>query len=433
MSARAGGLTYGFLAPTWATCDVGSDKDNYHRRRFGNCFRRQRSSVTKFASRARHFLPTCTYTAVSIIPTGVGAAIGGYAGDGLPAARLLSQIAGRLITHPNVLNGALMYWPIENALYVEGAALDDFAAGYLGLQLPSPPTNKIGLVLDASLSEDARIRHLQVADAARATLGVQVEAYAVTDEPLGVQLAQAESNNASWGTLSRPDSLLRAARHLIENAGVDAIAIVGKFPDDEDEELLASYRSGSGVDAIAGAEAVISHLVTRELCIPCAHAPSLPPLDADASVSPKAAAEELGYTFLSCVLVGLSRAPRLIDLHSDKGRGTGPSWTGSEKFVSRTAESGDVVTAKDVNALVIPKNAFGGAAVLSLAARPDVLIVSVENNSTVLNVPPRAVGILENRVVSASSYAEAAGFLAAHKAGIDIKALGVSVPHIARI
>jgi hypothetical protein len=41
-----------------------------------------------------------------IVPTGVGAAIGGYAGDALPIARSLAAVADNLITHPNVLNGA---------------------------------------------------------------------------------------------------------------------------------------------------------------------------------------------------------------------------------------------------------------------------------------------------------------------------------------
>ena len=33
------------------------------------------------------FLTQDPYTAVMIIPTGIGASIGGYAGDGLPSAR----------------------------------------------------------------------------------------------------------------------------------------------------------------------------------------------------------------------------------------------------------------------------------------------------------------------------------------------------------
>lgn len=74
------------------------------------------------------------YNAVLIVPTGIGASIGGYAGDALPTARLFSSVVDTLITHPNVLNGAMMYWPIENALYVEGYALDKFAAGKWGLE-----------------------------------------------------------------------------------------------------------------------------------------------------------------------------------------------------------------------------------------------------------------------------------------------------------
>ena len=53
--------------------------------------------------------------------------------------------------------------------------------------------------------------------------------------------------------------------------------------------------------------------ITQELRVPCAHAPALHGLlPAEASVSPKACAEELGYTFLPCVLANLHRAPRLV-------------------------------------------------------------------------------------------------------------------------
>lgn len=83
---------------------------------------------------------------------------------------------------------------------------------------------------------------------------------------------------ASWGTLRRPDALLRAARRL-QAAGCTAIAVVARFPDDDDAEMLAAYRAGNGVDTLGGAEAIISHLVTKELRIPCAHAPAMSQLD----------------------------------------------------------------------------------------------------------------------------------------------------------
>lgn len=69
-----------------------------------------------------------------IVPTGVGAAIGGYAGDALPVARALASVVDCLITHPNVLNAAMLYWPMHNVLYVEGYALDRFAEGSWALE-----------------------------------------------------------------------------------------------------------------------------------------------------------------------------------------------------------------------------------------------------------------------------------------------------------
>lgn len=45
---------------------------------------------------------------------------------------------------------------------------------------------QVGLVLDRGIEEELRVRHLQVADAARASLGLPVVEYVVTDTPLQV-------------------------------------------------------------------------------------------------------------------------------------------------------------------------------------------------------------------------------------------------------
>ena len=199
------------------------------------------------------------YTAMVIVPTGIGAAIGGYAGDALPVARAFTAVADRVITHPNVMNGAQLYWTDPKLLYVEGYALDQFATGRTGLR---PVTSqRVGLLLDAAIEPELRLRHLQAADACRATLGINVAAHVVTDAPLGVEIAMSPAG-ASWGTLRDPEALLRAARRL-QQAGCTAIAVVARFPDDEDEEMLAASRAGGGVDCVGGAEAIISHLVTR--------------------------------------------------------------------------------------------------------------------------------------------------------------------------
>ena len=339
-----------------------------------------------------------THTTVLIIPTGIGAAMGGYAGDALPVARMLAQVTDTLVTHPNVLNGAQLYWPMPNALYVEGYGLDQFAAGEWGLQ--PVHQNPIGLVMDCAVEEDLRVRHLQAADAVRSTLGLDIRAHVVTDMPLGVTL-RASSSGASWGTLENPGSLLRAAERLILEAGARAIAVVARFPDDDDAAALAAYRQGQGVDPLAGAEAVISHLVVQTFRLPCAHAPALLPLPLDSSVSPRSAAEEIGYTFLPCVLAGLSRAPR---------------------FVYDLAEP-NALWAKDVDAVVVPATAFGGSAVMSLApalSQRGAQVIAVGENKTTMAVRAADLGI---EAIAVDSYLEAAGAIAAFRAGVSLAAL----------
>ncbi|MGL6281965.1 MAG: DUF3326 domain-containing protein, partial [Microcoleaceae cyanobacterium] len=285
------------------------------------------------------------YTVVLIVPTGIGASIGGYAGDALPVARAIAHVSDHLITHPNVLNGAQLYWSLPNALYTEGYALDKFAQGDWGLQ--TVRQNRIGVIFDQGIEDDLLLRHLQVIDACRATLGLDISDYIITDQPLDVELRTADSG-ASWGTIGQPASLLRAAEILIKQEKVGAIAVVARFPDDPDNPALTEYRHGGGVDALAGAEAVISHLIVRQFQIPCAHAPALAPLPLDPAISPKSAAEEIGYTFLPCVLVGLSRAPQFI--------------TKKKNIADRTDQT---IWADQVNALIIPASASGGSAVLS--------------------------------------------------------------------
>jgi hypothetical protein len=333
-----------------------------------------------------------------LVPTGIGAAIGGYAGDALPVARAIAAVSDILITHPNVLNGAQLTWPIANALYVEGYGLDRFAAGDWGL-LPVHG-QRIGVVFDRGIEPELRQRHLQVIDAARATWGLAIADPILTDRPLGVSLNLAASGT-SWGGLAQPDSLLRAAERAIQTQGATAIAVVARFPetDSTDDSLLdLAYRQGQGVDPIGGAEAVISHWVVRTFGVPCAHAPALTPGIQPVAVAPRAAAEELGYTFLPCVLANLSRAPRLV--------------TAGDRAPAATLW-GDAV-----QAVVVPASACGSPALLHWGDRATILTVA--DNTTVLDVRAADLGIPHLPV---TSYLEAAGAIAALRAGLDPLAL----------
>lgn len=353
------------------------------------------------------------YNAALLVPTGIGCAMGGYAGDALPIARLLAEAVDQLVTHPNVLNGAQLYWPMENVLYVEGYGLDQFAAGNWALE--NVHRNAIGVVFDAGIEPELRLRHLQVMDGARATLGLELTDYVMTDRPLGVTL-KTSGSGSSWGTIAQPDSLLRAAETLIKQAGARAIAVIARFPDEDSPVLsqaLQNYRQGQGVDGLAGAEAVISHLVVRQFQIPCAHAPALIPLPLDPSVAPRSAAEEIGYTFLPCVLAGLSRAPQYRRLDASPQRH------------ARQLDS-NLLIADQIHAVITPASACGGSALLSWA-EAGAHIIAVEENQTALNVPPEPLGIKVTRV---ASYLEAVGVIVGDRAGISPLALRPQIPSL---
>nr|XP_010916351.1 uncharacterized protein LOC105041190 isoform X2 [Elaeis guineensis] len=302
------------------------------------------------------------YTTVLIVPTGVGASIGGFAGDALPVARTLASVADCVISHPNV-----------------------------------------GLVLDAGMEEELRIRHLQVADATRASLGLPIVEYMVTDAPLKVETWIDPKCGKSTGRIKHPDSLLRAVQTLVSHSHINAVAVVGRFPDDDMEDM-EDYRLGKGVDSLAGVEAIISHLVVKEFQIPCAHAPAVSPIPLRTLLSPRSAAEELGYTFLPCVLAGLSCAPQYV----------------TKKHGSLDS---DCIAASNVDSVMLPADACGGDGALAFArsmTNNKPLIIAVQENETVLDDTPEKFGI---EVVKVLNYWEAIGVIAAHKAGVNPKAL----------
>ncbi|KAB8079783.1 hypothetical protein EE612_000031 [Oryza sativa] len=365
---------------------------------------------TRRSSRAHCLAPSASargpsfrrpYTSVLVVPTGVGAAVGGFAGDALPVARALGAVADCVISHPNVLNAAMLYWPMPNTLYVEGYALDRFAEGSWALQ--PVHQNKVGLVLDSGIEEELRLRHLQVADATRASLGLPVVEYIVTDTPLEIKTWFDPKCGKSTGSVGNSDSLLRAVEALVNRSDVNAVAVVARFPDDDPEDSDC-YREGKGVDLLAGVEAIISHLIVKKFKIPAAHAPAVLPPVLSLSVSPRSAAEEIGHTFLPCVLAGLSNAPQYVMRRNGN------------------MDNGCIV-ASDVDSVILPKDACGGDGTIAFArtaTNNKPLIITVQENETVLDDTPDKFNI---EALNVQNYWEAIGVIAAHKAGINPNAL----------
>ncbi len=336
-----------------------------------------------------------TTPTILVIPTGIGCEIGGFAGDALPAAKLLASASRCLVTHPNVMNGGTLSEKNERIFYVEGYSLDRFARAEIGLKKVNQ--QKIGIIFDKNIENEILLRHLQVADASIATLGIDIASYVITDEPVGIVISN-ELSGLSSGYVRNPETLIKAGKILI-NQGITAIAIVTRFPDEIDIENVNLYREGKGIDVIAGVEAVISHLISKYLKVPCAHAPALAPIDLKVNLDPRAAAEEIGYTFLPSVLIGLSNAPDLIDLPDLDNKIT--------------------LFPHEIESIVVPSGALGGEAVLACMER-DLNIIAVKNDG-VLNVSSQWFDY--NKLFKVDNYLEAAGLLIAIREGINYKSI----------
>lgn len=48
----------------------------------------------------------------------------------------------------------------------------------------------------------------------------------------------------STGRIKHPDSLLRAVQALVKHSQVNAVAVVGRFPDGDDVQDTDDYRQG---------------------------------------------------------------------------------------------------------------------------------------------------------------------------------------------
>ena len=287
-----------------------------------------------------------------IVPTGVGASIGGFAGDASRAARKISQKC-ELIVNPNVVNAACFSGITDNMLYVEGYSLDRFFKGEICLERSR--NNKIGIIFDKAIKPNVLNVHINTMNAVEVVYGLNIIGYEKTEEDVGVDFF-VDKSGVSMGNVKNLLTLKNAAKKLIDK-GAEAIAIVCRFPDEQGDD----YANGVGVDPVGGVEAIISHYISKEFSIPCAHAPAFDDITISTDIVDKrCSAEYITPTFLPCILIGLNQAPKLIK-------------TG--------------ISINDLDFLIVPYNSIGGVPVLE-ASKKGIKVFAVRENQTVLDVTP---------------------------------------------
>lgn len=291
-----------------------------------------------------------------IVPTGIGASIGGFAGDASPYAKKFSKL-GKLIVNPNVVNAGGFSGIDNNMYYLEGYSLDEFFKGNLGLK--DSHDNKVGVIIDKALPKDVLNVHINTINAVNAVYGIDCTTIEITDQEVGVEFFVNEQG-VSMGSVKNIETIKKAGEKLLAK-GCDALAIVCLFDDETSED----YENGIGVDPIGGVEAIISHYISRELKVPCAHSPAFK----DYTISPKivnkkAASEYITPTFLPCILIGLNNAPSLTN-------NTG-------------------LTIENLDYLIMPANALGAIPVFE-ALKRNIKIFAIKENVTLLNVTNESI------------------------------------------
>ena len=293
-----------------------------------------------------------------IVPTGIGASIGGYAGDASVYAKKFAQL-GKLIVNPNVVNAGGFSGLSENMLYVEGYTLDEFFKGKVNLKESS--NNKIGVIFDKSIPQDVLNIHLNTINAVKTVYGINVFEYVITRENVGIEFYIDESG-ISTGFVENIPTLEESAQYLIDK-GCNAIGVVCFF-DDSSDEKNENYQNGIGVDPVGGVEAIISHYISREFKVPCAHSPAFANYEISTQlVNPKSASEYITPTYLPCILIGLDRAPVIVS----KGISVG-----------------------NLDYLVVPADALGSIPVLE-SLKKSIPIYAIKENFTILNVTNESI------------------------------------------
>jgi len=337
-----------------------------------------------------------SFNVVLIIPTGIGAEIGGHAGDGTPVARLLGSCCDTLITHPNVVTASDINEMPENSLFVEGSVVCRLLMGSIGLQRVR--SNRVLVVIDAHRSEVFVNAAINSVSAARSSFGLNCPRVILLDPAIKLK-SQFTSSGRAAGQVEGLEELLRVLEDCREDYDAVAISSVIDVP----EYFHEDYYQGKGkmVNPWGGVEAMLTHAVSSILNIPSAHSPmfeseAIEKMDPGV-VDPRMAAEAISMSFLLGPLKGLHRSPRLV--------------------TDATAmDQPNVLTVKDVSCLVIPDGCIGLPTLAAL--EQGIPVIAVRENKNLMRNDLTMLPWRRGQLHIVENYWEAVGVMTSIKAGL---------------
>ena len=363
-----------------------------------------RNSVFEFKKRS--FENTGQFNTVLLVPTGIGAEIGGHSGDAGPVARLLASACDNLITHPNVVNASDINELPENGLYVEGSVITRLLMGAVSLQ--KVRSNRVLLVID---KHDEKFFHeaaVNAVSAARAALGL--------DCPVVVKMEDKVHMLSLYSTSGRAVGKIEYLERLCEvleeyQSQYDAVALSSVISVDPNFHT-DYFTQDDMVNPWGGVEAMLTHAISTLYDIPSAHSPmmcSKKILDLDVGVvDPRKSAEAVSVTYLHCILKGLLKSPRIV---SD------PLSFGHPGLLS----------ASDISCLVIPDGCVGLPTLAAL--EQGIPVIAVRENKNRMQNKLEELPFATGKLFTVDNYLEAVGIMNAIKAGVTPESVRRPISH----
>ncbi len=374
-----------------ATCELGVFEEA-----------REASTPDLFHFRKRGACDHSGFNAVFLVPTGIGAEIGGHSGDAGPVARLLAGACDRLITHPNVGNAADINELPDNAMYVEGSVIADLLMG--NIQLRPVRANRLLLLMERHKDPWFMDATVNMASAARAAAGIDVREVVVLERNFSMRSVYAESGRAA-GVVEGLESVCNALDRRAGEYDAVAIASLIKVPSHYHEDYF-NDSADAMVNPWGGVEAMLTHTLSRRYRIPTAHAPMMTSREVQTldygPVDPRKAAEPVSATYLFCVLKGLHRSPA-VSPHT-----AGPVSTGH-------------IGAENIHCLVIPDGCVGLPTLAALAQ--DIPVIAVKGNRNHMKNKLENLPCGRGGLIQVENYLEAAGVMTALRNGITLESV----------
>ena len=351
-----------------------------------------------FRLRKRKLSNTDEFNAVLLIPTGVGAELGGHSGDGGALAVAMASLCDNLITHPNVVNASDINELPRNGLYVEGSLICRLLMGTVGLE--KVRSNRVLVVLEDHSDRTIVEHSINAVSAARAAMGIDCPA--VLKNASLKMSSQYSASGRAVGRVHGLDGLVAQIRAY--DGQFDAVALSSRI--NVPEHYHHDYYLGNMVNPWGGVEAMLTHTLSTLLDVPSAHSPMMESQEIMnltlGVVDPRMAAEVVSVTYLHSILKGLHRSPRVV--------------TDKEIFTHRS-----VISAEDISCLVIPDKCVGLPTIAAL--EQGIPVIAVRENDTVMKNDLSMLGFSERGLFVVDSYVEALGLMSALKAGVAVESI----------